>query len=63
MPFVDWQFFFHAWELKGKFPAILDQPAARELYDDATEQLDEIVREGLLAREGRLRLLACARRG
>ena len=33
--FVDWQFFFHAWELKGKFPAILDRPEARELYDDA----------------------------
>jgi 5-methyltetrahydrofolate--homocysteine methyltransferase len=51
-PFVDWQFFFHAWELKGKFPAILDQPAARELYDDATAQLDEIVREGLLEARG-----------
>ena len=33
--YVDWQFFFHAWELKGRFPAILEQPAARELYDDA----------------------------
>ena len=33
--YIDWQFFFHAWELKGKFPAILDQPAARELWDDA----------------------------
>src|SRR5205085_1987902 len=44
--YIDWQFFFHAWELKGKFPAILDQPAARELYDDAQELLDEIVRRG-----------------
>jgi 5-methyltetrahydrofolate--homocysteine methyltransferase len=42
---VDWQFFFHAWELRGKFPAILEQPAARELYDDATALLDEIVRD------------------
>ena len=24
--YVDWQFFFHAWELKGRFPAILEQP-------------------------------------
>ena len=24
--YIDWQFFFHAWELKGKFPAILEQP-------------------------------------
>ena len=51
-PFIDWQFFFHAWELKGKFPAILEQPAARELYDDAMAQLDEIVRDGLLRAEG-----------
>jgi 5-methyltetrahydrofolate--homocysteine methyltransferase len=51
-PYIDWQFFFHAWELKGKFPGILDQPAARELYDDATEQLDEIVRDGLLQARG-----------
>jgi 5-methyltetrahydrofolate--homocysteine methyltransferase len=49
---VDWQFFFHAWELKGKFPAILEQPAARELYDDAVGLLDEIVREGLLTARG-----------
>ena len=42
-PYIDWQFFFHAWELKGKFPAILEQPAARELYDDALALLDEIV--------------------
>ena len=50
--YIDWQFFFHAWELKGKFPAILEQPAARELYDDATAQLDEIVRDGLLQARG-----------
>lgn len=50
--YIDWQFFFHAWELKGKFPAILEQPAARELYDDATRLLDEIVRDGLLQPRG-----------
>jgi 5-methyltetrahydrofolate--homocysteine methyltransferase len=42
VPFVDWQFFFHAWELKGKFPAILDRPEAKELYDDALALLEEI---------------------
>jgi 5-methyltetrahydrofolate--homocysteine methyltransferase len=41
--YIDWQFFFHAWDLKGKFPAILEQPAARELYDDAQSLLDEVV--------------------
>src|SRR5207253_1046944 len=41
-PYIDWQFFFHAWELKGKYPAILEQPAARELFDDAQELLAEL---------------------
>jgi 5-methyltetrahydrofolate--homocysteine methyltransferase len=50
--YVDWQFFFHAWELKGKFPAILEQPAARELYDDAQELLDELEAGGLLQARG-----------
>ncbi|TML90255.1 MAG: methionine synthase [Actinobacteria bacterium] len=50
--YIDWQFFFHAWELKGKYPAILDQPAARELFDDANELLDEIVRDGSLHARG-----------
>ncbi len=50
--YIDWQFFFHAWELKGKFPAILEQPAARELYDDAQELLREIVRDRRFAARG-----------
>ncbi|MFY1689975.1 methionine synthase [Plantactinospora sp. WMMB782] len=45
---IDWQFLFLAWELKGKFPAILDQPVARELYDDANTLLDQIVADGSL---------------
>jgi 5-methyltetrahydrofolate--homocysteine methyltransferase len=50
--YIDWQFFFHAWELKGRYPAILDQPAAREVFDDAQELLDEIVAGKLLAARG-----------
>jgi 5-methyltetrahydrofolate--homocysteine methyltransferase len=50
--YVDWQFFFHAWDLKGRFPAILEQPAARELYEDATALMDEIVGAGLLEAHG-----------
>jgi 5-methyltetrahydrofolate--homocysteine methyltransferase len=45
VPYIDWQFFFYAWDLKGKFPAILENPAAQELYDDARAELDEIVRD------------------
>jgi 5-methyltetrahydrofolate--homocysteine methyltransferase len=52
VPFIDWTFFFAAWELKGRFPAILDHPqygpAARELYDHGRALLDRIVRERLL---------------
>ena len=43
---IDWQFFFLAWELKGKYPAILGQPAARELFDDANALLDQIIADG-----------------
>jgi 5-methyltetrahydrofolate--homocysteine methyltransferase len=50
--YIDWQFFFHAWELKGKYPAILEQPAARELFDDAQRLLDRIVEERLLVARG-----------
>ncbi|ANY10419.1 methionine synthase [Pseudonocardia sp. HH130630-07] len=40
---IDWQFLFLAWELKGKFPGILNSPVAKELYDDANAMLDEII--------------------
>jgi 5-methyltetrahydrofolate--homocysteine methyltransferase len=49
---IDWQFLFLAWELKGKFPAILDQPVARELYDDANTLLDEIIADASLEARG-----------
>ncbi|GAA0982482.1 methionine synthase [Acrocarpospora macrocephala] len=44
--FIDWQFLFLAWELKGKYPAILDMPEARELFDDANTMLDQIIADG-----------------
>jgi 5-methyltetrahydrofolate--homocysteine methyltransferase len=50
--FIDWQFFFLAWELKGKFPAILEKPAARELFDDGNRLLDEIVADASLQARG-----------
>jgi 5-methyltetrahydrofolate--homocysteine methyltransferase len=49
---IDWQFYFAAWELKGKFPDILERDAARELYGDALAMLDEIVAGGLLQARG-----------
>jgi 5-methyltetrahydrofolate--homocysteine methyltransferase len=45
--YIDWTPFFHAWELKGKFPKILDDPqvgaTARELYERAQTMLDQII--------------------
>jgi 5-methyltetrahydrofolate--homocysteine methyltransferase len=49
VPYIDWTFFFSAWELKGRFPAIFDHPeygsAARELYEHAQILLERIVKE------------------
>ncbi|HSS61756.1 MAG TPA: methionine synthase [Candidatus Limnocylindrales bacterium] len=54
--YIDWTFFFHAWELKGKYPAILDSPshgaAARELFGHAQVLLDEIVAKGWVKARG-----------
>ena len=52
VPYIDWQFFFYAWDLKGKFPAILENPAARELHEDALAILEQIVRDGSLSARG-----------
>jgi 5-methyltetrahydrofolate--homocysteine methyltransferase len=49
---IDWQFFFLAWELKGKYPAILDQPVAKELFDEANVLLDEIIANGSFQAQG-----------
>jgi 5-methyltetrahydrofolate--homocysteine methyltransferase len=47
--YIDWQPFFNAWELKGKFPDILHSPAtgetARSLYEDAQAMLDRMIAE------------------
>ncbi len=54
--YIDWQPFFAAWELKGKFPDLLNNPAsgetARKLYVDAQTMLDRIESEGWLRPAG-----------
>jgi 5-methyltetrahydrofolate--homocysteine methyltransferase len=54
--FIDWSPFFHAWELRGRYPAIFDDPTigrhARELFDDAQKLLDRITAENLLVARG-----------
>jgi 5-methyltetrahydrofolate--homocysteine methyltransferase len=52
LPYIDWSPFFMAWELSGKYPAILDDPKAgpeaRKLFADAQALLKRIVGEKLL---------------
>ena len=52
VPYIDWTFFFVAWDLKGRFPEILDHPqygkAARDLYASAQLLLERIVGDELL---------------
>ncbi len=52
VPYIDWTFLFVAWDLKGKFPQILEHPdhgeAARDLYDAAQKELRRIVDGKLL---------------
>ncbi len=47
-PLIDWTPFFQAWELRGRYPQILDEPRAKELFDDARKLLREIITKRLL---------------
>jgi 5-methyltetrahydrofolate--homocysteine methyltransferase len=52
IPYIDWTFFFHAWQLRGRFPKILEDTdkgeEARKLYADATSMLEQVIGEGWL---------------
>jgi 5-methyltetrahydrofolate--homocysteine methyltransferase len=54
--YIDWQPFFLAWEMRGRFPDILHNPvsgeAARRLFEDAQTLLDTVVREKWLRANG-----------
>jgi len=56
VPLIDWTPFFHAWELKGVYPALFEDPRvgprAKELFDDAQKLLAEIVAGRLLTARG-----------
>ncbi|HET9861220.1 MAG TPA: methionine synthase [Nocardioidaceae bacterium] len=54
--YIDWQPFFNAWEMKGKFPDILNNPAsgeaARKLWEDAQTMLDRLIAQKWLRANG-----------
>ena len=49
--YIDWSPFFHAWELRGRYPKIFEDEyvgdKAKELFDDAQDLLSRILREKL----------------
>jgi 5-methyltetrahydrofolate--homocysteine methyltransferase len=54
--YIDWSPFFHAWELRGRFPKIFDDPVvgteSRKLYEDAQILLKKILKEKRIRARG-----------
>lgn len=67
IPFIDWNFFFHAWRLKGSYPKIFDDSdkgkEARKVFDDAKKMLDDIIRYKMLKANAVFGLFAANRVG
>lgn len=67
IPFIDWSPFFHTWELRGRYPAIFDDPncgsEAKKLFDDAQKLLAEIVDQDSLQLRGACGLFPANREG
>lgn len=63
--FIDWQPFFIAWELHGKFPAILQDEKvgteATKLYNDANDLLQKIISEKWLTAKGTIGFFKAAK--
>ena len=66
-PFIDWNFFFPAWGLKGRCPDLFDHPErgdeARKLFDDAQALLHRIADERLLTLQGVVGIYPAVSRG
>jgi 5-methyltetrahydrofolate--homocysteine methyltransferase len=56
LPYIDWSPFFHTWEMRGRYPDLLQDPArgvaARELFVNAQELLKEIIDKKLFTAHG-----------
>ena len=65
--YIDWTPFFQTWELKGRYPAILDDPRlgteARKLHADAQQLLQRLIDEKLLKAQGVFGLFPANRDG
>ncbi len=65
--YIDWTPFFQTWEVRGKYPSILDDPRlgteARKLLDDANRMLDELEHDAILEPKGVCAVLPAAADG
>jgi len=61
--YIDWTFFFHAWKMNGKYPAILEDPVkgaeATKLFGDAQRMLNEIIGKRMLMARGVIGIWPC----
>jgi 5-methyltetrahydrofolate--homocysteine methyltransferase len=64
---IDWTPFFHAWEFRGKYPAILNDPhkgaEARKVFADAQTMLDQLIAEKWLGARAVFGFFPCQRDG
>jgi 5-methyltetrahydrofolate--homocysteine methyltransferase len=56
VPYIDWTFFFTAWELNGRWPQILEHPKygaeAKRLHDDALRLLEKLIDDRAIGARG-----------
>lgn len=54
--YIDWTFFFHAWKINGKYPAIFEDPSkgkeAKILFDDAQLMLKQMIEKKMVQANG-----------
>jgi 5-methyltetrahydrofolate--homocysteine methyltransferase len=64
IPYIDWSFFLYTWDIRGRYPALLDDPLkgseARKLIADAEEMLESIVENGWLTANGKAGIFPAA---
>lgn len=65
--YIDWTPFFQTWEMKGKYPALLSDPAkgeaARKLFEDAQELLQRIIKNELVGTKNVFGIFPANRKG
>jgi 5-methyltetrahydrofolate--homocysteine methyltransferase len=67
VPYIDWSPFFMAWELRGRYPRILDDEVvgteAKKLFNDAQKMLAKILKDKPFTPRGVVGIFPCKREG